>query len=197
MAPIIDRTKMPSRRLERARNRSSKVMFLAVTVAAFLMTAAIVGLMAQIGGKGGLPQAEIPEKAPARIFYTTHNPIFISGNEEFTNASGVSWGSGTSADPYIIADWDIDASSAHGIEIVDTDAYFVITNCYVHDGATGSYYGVRLEEVSNGTVIDNIFSTNWFGVYLRLSNSIAVRDNLCSDNHQGVFLQNNADWNVC
>lgn len=36
MAPIIDRTKIPSRRLDVARKHSPEGMFLAVTVAAFL-----------------------------------------------------------------------------------------------------------------------------------------------------------------
>ncbi|MEM3341984.1 MAG: hypothetical protein QW728_04760, partial [Thermoplasmata archaeon] len=36
-----------------------------------------------------------------------HTPIRITGNSGFTNASGVIWGSGTEADPFIIEGWEI------------------------------------------------------------------------------------------
>ena len=55
--------------------------------------------------------------APVRdLALTVHDPILIVGNAEFTNASGVVWGSGTESDPYIIEGWDINASAANGIE---------------------------------------------------------------------------------
>ncbi|MDI6917068.1 MAG: hypothetical protein QMC80_04655, partial [Thermoplasmatales archaeon] len=40
----------------------------------------------------------------------SHNPIRIWSNSDFTSENGVSSGSGTEADPYIIEGWDIDAS---------------------------------------------------------------------------------------
>ncbi|MDI6856298.1 MAG: NosD domain-containing protein [Candidatus Thermoplasmatota archaeon] len=73
-------------------------------------------------------------KAPT---LTPHDPIHIDGNGDFTFENGVSSGSGTESDPYIIENWDINASSAdlgHGIEVYDTDVHFVIKNCYIHDG---------------------------------------------------------------
>jgi hypothetical protein len=65
---------------------------------------------------------------------TPHDPIYIIGNDNFTSANGVVGGSGMADDPYIIENWDISPGSSSGIEIGNTTAYFVIRNCYVHDG---------------------------------------------------------------
>lgn len=69
----------------------------------------------------------------------TRNPILINGNAGFTPANGVTSGSGTESNPYVIEGWDINASSANGIEIRNTTAYFVIRNCYVHNGGIGGF----------------------------------------------------------
>ena len=50
--------------------------------------------------------------APAYLEVTyaglhSHDPIYIDGNEDFTPANGVTSGSGTENDPYIIENWDI------------------------------------------------------------------------------------------
>jgi len=37
-------------------------------------------------------------------------PIIITGDNDFTEANGVTSGSGTAGDPYIIENWAIDAS---------------------------------------------------------------------------------------
>jgi hypothetical protein len=57
------------------------------------------------------------------------------GNSDFTPANGVVSGAGTYNDPYIIEGWDINSASNHGIWIEYTTAYFVVRNCYVHEGA--------------------------------------------------------------
>ena len=59
-----------------------------------------------------------------------HAPIYIDGNADFSDGDddGVSNPSaaGTESDPYIIENWDINTSSANGIEIRNTDKYFII-----------------------------------------------------------------------
>ena len=101
---------------------------------------------------------EVPNEQPARILYATHDPIIIAGNEGFTNENGVASGSGSVSDPFIISGWDINASSANGIEIIGTDAHFVIRDCNIYDGVMGYAYGISLEGVVNGTVTSNILS---------------------------------------
>src|SRR5713101_8713986 len=67
--------------------------------------------------------------------YTSHSPIWIMGNSGFITANGVTGGSGTPSDPYVISGWDINASNvAAGIVVKDTTAPFIIRNVYVHSG---------------------------------------------------------------
>src|SRR5437867_4455907 len=50
---------------------------------------------------------------------TPHAPILIDGPGNFTASNGVTGGSGTKNNPYIIQGWSIDARTANGIEIRD------------------------------------------------------------------------------
>lgn len=72
------------------------------------------------------------------IDYTDHDNIIIEDNFAFTEPdfiSGVTGGSGTEFDPYIIEGWEIDMRLDTGscIFIANTDAYVIIRNCYLHD----------------------------------------------------------------
>jgi len=70
--------------------------------------------------------ALIPFPEPASA-YTPHAPILIIGDANFLPANGVTGGSGTWNDPYVIEGWDINASTAHGIEIRDSKRQFTCT----------------------------------------------------------------------
>jgi parallel beta-helix repeat protein len=162
------------------------------------------------------PSPEIPPApVPAGIAYTSHATIYIDGNSQFTNASGVVWGSGTVADPYIIEGWDISASSAHGIRIQNTNAYFIVRDCYVHDSGP-SYYGISLHTVNgivsnntcwnneygialdsssdNNTLSNNTCSDNTIiGIYLDSSSNNTLIDNTCSNNYDGIYLDSSSN----
>jgi len=126
---------------------------------------------------------------------TSHDPIYINGNSEFTYENGVSnpGAAGTANDPYIIQNWDINASSAHGIYIKNTDVYFIIRNCVIYDGkisGDGVYgnYGIFFHNVKNGTV-DNITSyCNFVGIYMQsLSNNQLINCTVYN-NSEGIYL---------
>lgn len=121
---------------------------------------------------------------------TAHDPILIDGNAGFTNASGVVWGSGTESDPYIIADWDIDASTTVGLLIQGTDAHFIVRNCYVHESNPYPYAGsITLLNCVNGTLENNTCSNNGWGMWLESSSNITVSNNNCSNNDmEGIWL---------
>ena len=125
----------------------------------------------------------IPVRALA---LTVHDPIFIDGNAEFTNASGVVWGSGTESDPYIIEGWDIDASTANGIEIDNTDAHFIVRTCHVHDGGM-SGHGIVLLRCANGTLDSNNCSNNSYGIgVFSSSENNNISNNNCSNDIDGL-----------
>ena len=86
--------------------------------------------------------------------YTPHNPIYIDGNADFASqASAEGWpGDGSAGNPYIIEGYDINASTTNGIDIRNTDVYFVIRDCYVHDGGV-SYNGIHfISNMKNGCI---------------------------------------------
>ena len=122
--------------------------------------------------------------------YTNHDPIEIIGNENFTTEKGVTnpGAAGTEEDPYIIAGWNINTSDDKGIYIENTDAYFIITDCYFINEEEGGYSNIAIEfeYVENGK-IENIYSTNNnYGVILRYCNHIRIANNTCNGGVGGI-----------
>jgi parallel beta-helix repeat protein len=134
-----------------------------------------------------LPFAKRASAQPEDLL--SHGPILINGDAGFTPANGVTSGSGTVVDPYVIEGWNIDASSANGIEVRNTSAHFIIRNCYVHDGRDNNKHGIYFETVKNWK-IENVTSVNNFqGIFLVYSSDGAI-DNCTSENNlaKGIWL---------
>ncbi len=134
---------------------------------------------------------------PTSAAYAPHAPIYIEHDENFTAANGVTGGGGTSADPYIIDGWEINASSADwaGIYIGFTRLHFVIRNVFVHSGLwragdriEGKSHGVVLEYAPYGRIEGSVFSENRIGIYLRPSAFTSITRNEISRNDRGVVL---------
>jgi parallel beta-helix repeat protein len=116
----------------------------------------------------------------------SHGPILINGDAGFTSANGVTSGSGTVVDLYVIDGWDINASSANGIEIRNTTAYFVIRNCYVHNGGSR---GIWFFNVKNGKIDNNLFKNNSSGIYLEYySDNNLVSNNIVGNSEYGIWI---------
>lgn len=121
--------------------------------------------------------------------YTPHDPIYIEGNNGFTPENGVVGGSGTADDPYIIEGWEINASTAIGIDIRNTDAYFIIRNCYIHDGWSGKYEGIGFSRVKNGKIENCLLYHNYDGgIYLNYSSNCYIENCICDNNLNGIGL---------
>ena len=95
----------------------------------------------------------VPANATPDPEYVSRATIFIEGDDNFTAANGVVAGSGTAEDPYVIENWAIDASGAHGIHIKNTTSYFVVRNCLVENGSY-FYNGIFYE----GPALTSVFS---------------------------------------
>lgn len=135
----------------------------------------------------------VPGAALAFSHYIPHDPIYIVGNEKFTAVNGVTGGSGTPSDPFIIEGWEINASSATGIEIRDTTAHFTIRNVSVHSGGS-SHFGINLVNVSHGRVENATVMSSWFGIRIDASTNITFAGNTVSSNIQsGLNLRNTSD----
>jgi len=58
--------------------------------------------------------------------YTPHDPITIIGDDDFTQENGITGGSGTIGDPYIISGWEVE-----NITIKFTSKHFRVKDCYI------------------------------------------------------------------
>ena len=117
-----------------------------------------------------------------------HPPIVIDGNDEFTYENGITGGSGTIGDPYIIEDWIIvnDSSTKNGILINNTDVYFFIRNCTICNFTDKYEAGIRLEYVENGRIENTISIRCQIAIRIRYSAYIDIF-NCTSDDYSTVW----------
>jgi len=149
---------------------------------------------------------------------TPHAPIFIDDDSDFTPENGVTSGSGTAHDPYIIENWDINSTAEDCIHISNTRSHFVVRNVLLHDSDQMSNdgiafsnvtsgriedstivllrWGIRLVICSNNVVIRNNASDNAISVYLVTSKDNEVIDNSLSGNINGIYLQASSNINI-
>jgi parallel beta-helix repeat protein len=119
----------------------------------------------------------------------SHEPININGTENFTYENGVVSGKGIVLDPYIIENWDIDASIGVGIEIQNSRVHFIIRNCWIHDGGL-FIAGIIFSNVTNGIVENSQSSNNQFGILFSSSSNNRVTNSEISNNVQGIYFSN-------
>jgi parallel beta-helix repeat protein len=117
-----------------------------------------------------------------------HDPIYIEGNNNFTESNGVVGGSGAENDPYIIENWIISAENAYGIKIRNTTSYFVARNCAVENGSGPYHWGIFLDNVVNGRIENNICENNDYGIYLNSSSNNVLSNNSFQNNDLGIYL---------
>ncbi len=106
----------------------------------------------------------------------SHTPIAIMGDSGFTAANGVTAGSGTALDPYVISGWSISQSLVTGaLGIMKTRAHFVVRNVTVYGGADA----IVLSNVTNAR-LENLAASGGAngstgqGAAIRVSNSTSV-----------------------
>ena len=116
---------------------------------------------------------------------SNHPPIRIIGNDEFLPENGVTAGSGTEVDPYVIENWVIvnDGSTSEGIFINNTDSYFVIRNCTISGfhHPDEFYQGIEFSEVTHGHIQDTKISNSAIGIYIRYSAENEIENCMCYD----------------
>jgi len=143
------------------------------------------------------------QKTGMGIKGTPHTVIHITGDSGFIPANGVTGGSGTQTDPYIIENWDIDGNGGtYCIWIENTDVWFVIRNCKLwnttFDWDKPYATGIYLKNVQHGTLVNNTCSGNSFaGIYIESSSNNTIVNNNCCDNSQdGIYLESATNNNI-
>ncbi|MFW9778536.1 MAG: nitrous oxide reductase family maturation protein NosD [Candidatus Heimdallarchaeota archaeon] len=106
-----------------------------------------------------LPLISAGPSLTQHLSYSSHPPISIDGDQDFTAQALVEgWsGNGTITSPYVIEGYKITGLyDTDLIAIKNTDLSFRISNCYL----LGGHYGISLKSVKNGFISDNNLQNN-------------------------------------
>ncbi len=139
-----------------------------------------------------------------------HSPITITGNSQFASmAQENGWpGSGAAGDPYVITGLEIDVGGEWGscITIEATDVHFQISDCLLKGASIGDGYGegcgIRLVDVQNGELRNNILPGNQIGIALgtpdqfsasTASSFIVIEGNDLSGSTEGIVVRGSSD----
>jgi len=129
---------------------------------------------------------------PRAVASQSHSSILIVGNAEFTPANGVTGGTGTASDPYVIQGWNINMCwqcPYYGIEVANTTAYFRIFNVTVSSLITAQpATDILLKNATNGRIDNSVVQDE----------SILCCGGIIVDSSRNVVLNaNNAEAGTC
>ncbi len=138
----------------------------------------------------------------------TYNGIFI--DDTLTN-NGTSWGNwtwartqpwctkgdGTKGTPYVIEDSIfLSAGPSDCLLIQNSRKYFIVQNSTFKDIPVASFAGLKLNNVTNGQIVDNRAYNNSYGIYLYESDDNIIMGNTVNNNiGYGIYLSMNCDDN--
>ena len=105
-----------------------------------------------------------------------HPAIYINGDADFdAQALAEGWpGTGSSGDPYIIADYDIYTDVSDGITIQYTTRYFIISSCDLAITFGMVNKGILLNHTQNGVVTGVVSQGNAYGIVVNDSSNIEI-----------------------
>ncbi|MFX0007132.1 MAG: ABC transporter substrate-binding protein [Candidatus Hermodarchaeota archaeon] len=143
-----------------------------------------------------IEESEDPETGePTISVRSLEEPIYIDDDDDFEDYEFP--GSGEEGDPYLIESYYITADYGNLIHIKDTSAYFIISKCKLN-GITQEWEGIKLENVKNGIIENNVIINNFHGIVLwdgSVDNEIV--DNIIYNNQlEGIGLHSSDNNNV-
>jgi len=130
--------------------------------------------------------------------YSSHSPIEITDDLDFTSANGVVSGSGVEEDPFIIEGWKIDASESHGIYISQTTKYFNIQKNFISAEGSSPTSAIYIENVMSGTakIENNDCQDKPNGIFLYNSSNNFLTNNSCTNCHFGICVEESSNNNL-
>lgn len=127
-------------------------------------------------------------------WWRTHGPIYIYEDSDFTLNNGVTSGSGTKEDPYIIEGWYIDAwGTDYGIYVDHTQAHFVIRGCVIEKARDA---GIYLNTVRNGSIEKCQVSLSQAGVRFFNASGNQLKESVIANNSYGVVMMLGSSENL-
>jgi len=159
------------------------------------------------------PSAVLVDPSATNAYAASRVGISINGNAQLNSTYGVTSGSGTASDPYIIENYMIDAFDNYPILIQNTDKYVTIRNCYLYTAQINTglyvlnctnlriencilyydYYGIYVRE-STGVNITGctVYGADEYGIYLYRTNNTIVSDCVLFNNTYGITVSQNS-----
>ncbi|UCE91515.1 MAG: right-handed parallel beta-helix repeat-containing protein [Methanobacteriota archaeon] len=115
--------------------------------------------------------------------FVSRSPILITSNSMFDGDHGVTDGSGTSGDPWIISNWNISGDATNAIEIRNTTDHFVIRNVNLYASTLwNDKKGVYLYNVTNGAVDSSFISGEFeYGIHVEDCTDVVTSSNHITD----------------
>lgn len=126
--------------------------------------------------------------------YIPHAPISINGNGDFTASNGVTGGSGTLDDPFVITGWEIPIATGRAIYIENATVHFRIEDVYIHGATSGP--GIYFLRSSNGTVTNSLLENNFVSVFLWFTENITVSATSITGFEIGIRVANSSNVTV-
>lgn len=110
----------------------------------------------------------------------SRGPITILGNGDFTEENGVLSGSGTAADPYVIAGWEIGVppGASYGVQIENVTSAFVLRGLILNGAGELDGAAIRIAFAAGGLIEDCTIASSVNGIEIASSTDVALRDNV-------------------
>jgi parallel beta-helix repeat protein len=159
------------------------------------------------------PSAVLVDPSATNAYAASRVGISINGNAQLNSTYGVTSGSGTASDPYIIENYMIDDLDHYPILIQNTDKHVTIRNCYLYTAQINTglyvlnctnlriencilyydYYGIYVRE-STGVNITGctVYGADEYGIYLYRTNNTIVSDCVLFNNTYGITVSQNS-----
>ncbi|OLS26673.1 MAG: hypothetical protein HeimC3_07750 [Candidatus Heimdallarchaeota archaeon LC_3] len=117
----------------------------------------------------------------------SHDSISIDGNSDFASqALSEGWpGDGSENNPYLIKDYLINGSILEGVEISNTNVYFVLESILVNNSGT---HGIQLVNVTNAKLINNTAINSvdsGFDLVLEFNNNVVINNTAINNGRAG------------
>jgi parallel beta-helix repeat protein len=111
-----------------------------------------------------------------------HAAITISSDAEL--AATADSGTGSVEDPFVLEKWIINTTYEQPIYIYNTNAHFVIKNCWFETGNTQA--AIVIQNAGKGTItLDSNYCTKSSGIVVDNVNAVLITDNVCLENDEG------------
>jgi parallel beta-helix repeat protein len=129
---------------------------------------------------------ELPSTSSGLISLTTHDPITITRNSDFSSQG---WpGNGSQQAPYIIEALEI-VTQGTCISIANCDVHFIIRNCTLLSPVTGVGTGIYFSNVTNGLVENCTIFYHNYGIRFYIVNWLEIVNNTIAHNFSnGLYL---------